>query len=81
MIHKILGVFVNTTLRVNDKHYLPNRDNLTQSIPIQFSQKQRTFLNFFLAVFKSILNFKDFPEKDDRDSWCISPNTGSEKHC
>ena len=39
-------VLVNT-LRVNDKHYRPNRDNLTQPIQIQLSQKQRIFLNFF----------------------------------
>ena len=39
-------VFVNT-LTVNDKHYRPNRDNLTQPIQIQLSQKQRIFLNFF----------------------------------
>ena len=39
-------VLVNT-LTVNDKHYRPNRDNLTQPIQIQLSQKQRIFLNFF----------------------------------
>ena len=39
-------VFVNT-LTVNDKNYRPNRDNLTQPIQIQLSQKQRIFLNFF----------------------------------
>ena len=44
---KILRVFVNT-LTVNDKHYLLNRDNLTQSIQMQFSQKQKTFSEFFV---------------------------------
>ena len=39
-------VFVNT-LTVNDKNYRPNRDNLTQPIQIQLSQKQGIFLNFF----------------------------------
>ena len=43
---KILRVFVNT-LTVNDKHYLLNRDNLTQPIQIQLSEKQKTFFNFF----------------------------------
>ena len=38
--------FVNT-LTVNDKHYLLNRDNLTQPIQTHLSQKQRIFLNFF----------------------------------
>ena len=67
VIHKILGVFANT-LTVNDKHYLLNRDNLTQPIQIQLSQKQKTFSEFFFAFLKSILNFKHLPEKDDRDS-------------
>ena len=64
MIHKILRLFVNT-LTVNDKHYLLNRDNLTQTIQIQLSQKQKTFFQFFLAFLKSILNFKHFPKIDD----------------
>ena len=45
VIHKILRPLVNT-LTADDKHYLPNRDNLAQPIHIQLSQKQRTFLNF-----------------------------------
>ena len=64
MIHKILRLFVNT-LTVDDKHYLLNRDNLTQPIQIQLSQKQKTFSEFFFAFSKSILNFKHLPKKDD----------------
>ena len=64
MIHKILRLFVNT-LTVNDKHYLLNRDNLTQTIQIQLSQKQKTFFQFFLAFLKSILNFKHLTKEDD----------------
>ena len=64
MIHKILGLFVNT-LAVNDKHYLLNRDNLTQPIQIQLSQKQKTFSEFFFAFLKSILNYKHLPKKVD----------------
>ena len=64
VIHKILSLFVNT-LTVNDKHYLLNRDNLTQPIPMQLSEKQKTFSEFFFAVLKSILNFKHFPKKED----------------
>ena len=62
VIHKILGRFVNT-LAVNDKHYLLNRDNLTQPIQMQLSQKQKTFSEFFFAFLKSILNFKHLPKK------------------
>ena len=67
VIQEILTLFVNT-LTVNDKHYLLNRDNLTQPIQIQLSQKQTIFMNFFWAFLKSILNFKHLPEKDDRHS-------------
>ena len=67
MIHNILRLFVNT-LTVNDKHYLLNRDNLTQPIYMQLSAKQKTFSDFFFffAVLKSILNFNELPKKDGR---------------
>ena len=65
MIDKILSLFVNT-LTVNDKHYLLNRDNLTRTIQIQLSEKQKAFFQFFLGFSKSILNFKHLPKKDDR---------------
>ena len=42
VIHKILRLFVNT-LTVDEKHYLLTKDNLTQTIHIQLSQKQKTF--------------------------------------
>ena len=67
VIHKILRLFVYT-LTVNDKHYLLNRDNLTEPIQIQLSQKQKIFSELFFAFLKSILNFKLFPTKDDPHS-------------
>ena len=67
MIYKIVRLFVNT-LTADDKHYLLNRDNLTQPIQIQLSQKQKTFSEFFFAFSKSILNFKHLPKKDDPHS-------------
>ena len=67
MIDKILRRFVNA-LAVNDKHYLLNRDNLTQPIQIQLSQKQKIFSELFFAFLKSILNFKHLPKKDDPNS-------------
>ena len=67
MLHKTLREFVNT-LTVDDKHYLLNRDNLTQQIQIQLSQKQNTFSEFFFAFLKPILNFKHLPKKDDPHS-------------
>ena len=67
VIHKILRLFVNTWT-VNDKHYLLNRENLTQPIQIQLSQKQKTFSEIFFAFLKSILNFKHLRKKDDPHS-------------
>ena len=63
-INKILTLFLNT-LTVNEKHYVLTRENLTQTIQIQLSQKQKTFFEFFFAFLKSILNFKHLPKKDD----------------
>ena len=62
---------------MNDKYYLLNRDNLTQQIQMQLSEKQKTFSEFFFAFLKSILNFKHLPKKDVARSLCISGNTGS----
>ena len=67
VIHKILRLFVNT-LTVNDKHYLLNRDNLTQPIQIQLSQKQKIFSEFFFVFLKSILNFEHLRKNDDPHS-------------
>ena len=79
VIHKILRLFVNT-LTVDDKHYLLTRDNLTQAIQIQLSEKQNTFCEFFFESLKSILNFKHLSKKEDPHSWCISENTSSKKY-
>ena len=67
-------------MTVNDKHYLLIRDNLPQPIQMQLYEKQETFSEFFLAILKSIWNFKYLPKKDDPRSWCMSGNTGSEKY-
>ena len=67
MIHEILRLFVNT-LTVNDKQYLLNRDNLTDPIQIQLSQKQKTFSEIRFAFLKSILNFIHLPTKDNPHS-------------
>ena len=67
MIHKIISLFVNRSI-VTDKHYLLDRDNLPRTIPIQLSQKQKTFSEFRFAFLKSILNFIHLPTKDDPHS-------------
>ena len=35
-------------MTADDKYSLLNRDNLTQTIPTQLSQKQKLFFDFFL---------------------------------
>ena len=61
-MQKILRLFVNT-LTVDDKHYLLNRDNLSQRFQMQLSQKQKHFLNFFFEFLKSLLNFENLVTK------------------
>ena len=62
VIGELLRLFPNT-LPADDKHYLLNRENLTQPIQMQLSQKQKTFSEFFFAFLKSILNFKHLSKK------------------
>ena len=50
---------------MDEKHFLLNRDNLTQPIQIQLSEQQKSFFKFFLAFLKSMLNLKRLPKKDD----------------
>ena len=74
---QILGLLVNT-LATDEKYPVLNRDNLTIPIEMQLSEKQNTFYQFLFPVFKSILNFKYFEIKDDRNRFCISQTTDSE---
>ena len=62
VIHKILRMFVNT-LTAHDKHYLLDRDNLTQPIQMQLSQKQNIFLNFSLHFGNLYQILNTFQEK------------------
>ena len=79
LIHKILSLFVNIFI-VDEKHYVLTSHNLTQTIQIQLSQKQKIFFRFFLAFLKSILHLKHVPKKDDPYRCCISGYTGSKKY-
>ena len=60
-------MFVNT-LTADDKYSPVSRDNLTQPIRTQLSQKQQAFPQFFLAFSESTLNFEHFQKKDDPPS-------------
>ena len=61
-----------------DKCSLPDRDNLTQIIHKELSQKLKTFSQFFRAFPKSGLNIEDFEKKDDPHSLFISEATACE---
>ena len=67
MIHRILTLFVKT-LTVEEKHYLLTRDNLTQPIQMQLSQKQKTFSEIFFGFLKPISNVKHFAKKGEPHS-------------
>ena len=60
-------MFVNT-LTADDKYSPLNRDNLTQPIRTQLSQKQQAFPQFFFPFSKSTLNFEHFKKTDDPPS-------------
>ena len=62
MLCKILGMFVNTLID-KDKYCLLYRDNLTQTIQILLSQKQKTFSHLFSPFLKPTLNFVDSKKK------------------
>ena len=71
-------MFVNT-LTADDQYSLLNRDNLTQPIRTQLSQKEKALFQFFVAFSKSTLNFESLQKKDDLHSSFISEITHSEK--
>ena len=64
-------MFVNR-LSADDKHYVLNRDSLTQPIQMQLCEKQKSFSEFFSAVLKTMLNFIHFKLRNDRHSLLIS---------
>ena len=55
-------------MTADDKYSLLNRDNITQPIPTQLSQKQKAFCEFFLPFLKFTVNFEHFQIKDDLHS-------------
>ena len=78
VIYIIVRLFVNGLI-VDVKYYMLNRDNLTQSIEMQLTQKQKKFDQLFFAILKSILNFSHFSKREDPHSSCISEIKASEQ--
>ena len=62
VIYKILTLFINT-FSADDKFSLSNKENLTEPIQMQLSQKQKKFSRFFSAVWKPRLNFQHLKKK------------------
>ena len=71
-------MFVNT-LTTDDKYSRRNMLNFTQQIEAPFSQRQKTFSQFFLAFLKSALNLEHFEKKDEYPSLVISRIIDSER--
>ena len=65
---EIFPLLVNS-LATDEMYLVLNRDNLTIPIQMQLSQKQNPFYDFFVAFFKSSLNFQQFFKKDDPRSF------------
>ena len=65
-------------MATDEKYPVVNRDNLTISIQMQLSEKQKTFPELFPKFLKSRFNFKHFEKKDDPQRFCILEVTDSE---
>ena len=50
-------------MAADEKYPVLNRDNLTITIQMQLSGKQKTFYRFFAQFLKYSLNFKSFEKK------------------
>ena len=74
----ILRLFINT-LSADAKYSLLNRENLTQSIQMQVSRKQKTFSESFSAFLKCSLNFEHFQKKGWLSHLTYFPNYGPRK--
>ena len=74
---QILGLFVHT-LNADEMYLLLHRDNLTITIQMQLSEKQKKFSEFFAEFLKCISNFERFGTKDHPHRYCISEITNSE---
>ena len=63
VICKIPRLFPNT-LTADGKYSLLDRDNLTQRIRMQLSQKQKTFSEFFSSFLECSSHLEHFQKKD-----------------
>ena len=71
---QVLGLLVNI-LAADEKYPFLKRDSLTLNFKMQFTQKQKTFSQFFPEFLKFRLNFEYFETKYDPRRFCISEVT------
>ena len=74
---RILVLLVNT-LAADEMYPSLNRNNLTKSIQMQLSHKQKKISEFFTAFLKSGSNFEYFEQKVEPHSFSISAIKNSE---
>ena len=65
------------SLATDKKYFAHHRDNLMIQSQTQFSQKQKSFSEFFAAFLKSTLIFKHLENKDDPHRFCVFEVTDS----
>ena len=78
VICKILRLFVNT-LTAGNKYSPLNRDNFSEPIQMNLSQKQKIFPELFCRFLKTTLKSEYSQNKGDPHCWCISEITKSQK--
>ena len=66
-------------MTTDDKYSRRNMLNFTQQLEAPFSQKQKTFSEFFLAFLKCELNLEHLGKKDEYPSLVISRIIDSER--
>ena len=66
-------------MTTDDKYSRRNMLNFTQQLEALLSQKQKTFLRWFLAFLKCALNLEHFEKKDEYSSLVISKVIDSER--
>ena len=66
-------------MTTDDKYSRRNMRNFTQQLEAPFSQKQKTFSEFFLAFLKCELNLEHLGKKDEYPSLVISRIIDSER--
>ena len=52
-------------MTADDKYSFLHRDNLTRTIRMQLSQKQKALPQLFLPLSELTINFEHFQKKDD----------------